>query len=343
MRLVPASLAAVGTTTMATGTGVWRGSNSFTCNMTAAWWRLVAHRGGVPEVTGRTEVAPFLELFLAVMTGLFTEVSSRCSLFAPSPSRGIPTTGDDGENGSNPLSETFLGGDGGAVEWLQSENVEMPMVSLLEEAQQPAPKAVALAATAPATEAVPGTSVFPAASSKGVAEAPTSSAGAASAAVPATAPATDDTVFPTASVGGATRASSSADEAAALTAALATSDTVPSAAPVRGQSGRASRLLERRHRPQRVRHRRQYLQQRRRPTILFSPLHRWGGRPGRPLLQMKKRHCRWHWRPAILFPQLHQLGGSRGARVVCWSGVIGRSSGGGTVDRHYCCPCCVGG
>ena len=41
--------------------------------------------GGVPEVTGRTEVAPFLELFLAVMTGLFTEVSSRCSLFVPSP------------------------------------------------------------------------------------------------------------------------------------------------------------------------------------------------------------------------------------------------------------------
>ena len=83
--LVPASLAAVGTTTMTTGTGVWRGSNSFTCNITAAWWRLVAHRGGGPEVTGRTEVAPFLELFQAVMTGLFTEVSSSCSLLAPSP------------------------------------------------------------------------------------------------------------------------------------------------------------------------------------------------------------------------------------------------------------------
>ena len=41
--------------------------------------------GGVPEVTGRTEVAPFLERFLAVITGLFTEVSSRCILFAPSP------------------------------------------------------------------------------------------------------------------------------------------------------------------------------------------------------------------------------------------------------------------
>ena len=63
--------------------------------------------------------------------------------------------------------------------------------------------------SAPATEAVPDTSVFPAASSKAVVEAPTSSAG---------------------------------------------------------------------------RHRRQYLQQRRRPAVLFFPLHRWGGRPGRPLL-----------------------------------------------------------
>ena len=40
--------------------------------------------GGVPEVAGRTEVVPFLELFLAVMTGVLTEVSSRCSIFAPS-------------------------------------------------------------------------------------------------------------------------------------------------------------------------------------------------------------------------------------------------------------------
>ena len=35
--------------------------------------------------------------------------------------------------------------------------------------------------------------------------------------------------------------------------------------------------------------------------------------------------------------------GSRRARVVRWSGVIGRGSGGGNVDRRYCCPCCVGG
>ena len=70
-----------------------------------------------------------------------------------------------------------------------------------------------------------------------------------------------------------------------------------------GQSGRASRLLWRKrpHRP-RARHRRQNLQQRRRPAVLFSPLHRWGGRPGRPLLQMKQRHRRQHRRPAVLFP-----------------------------------------
>ena len=41
--------------------------------------------GGVPEVTGGTEVAPFMELFSALMAGLFTEVSSRCSLFVPPP------------------------------------------------------------------------------------------------------------------------------------------------------------------------------------------------------------------------------------------------------------------
>ena len=72
-----------------------------------------------------------------------------------------------------------------------------------------------LAAAAPAAEAVTGTRVFPAVSSKGVAEAPASSAGAelaaVPAAVPAAAPATGGTVFPTASVGGAARAPASAN------------------------------------------------------------------------------------------------------------------------------------
>ena len=75
---------------------------------------------------------------------------------------------------------------------------------------------------------------------------------------------------------------------------------------------RLRRLWRKRPRHQRARHRRQYLQQRRRPTVLFSPLHRWGGRPGRPLLQMKQRHRRRHRRPAVLFPRLHHLGGQSG-------------------------------
>ena len=99
------------------------------------------------------------------------------------------------------------------------------MFSLSEGPQQSAPTAVALAATAPAAEAVTGTSVFPAVSSKGVAEAPTSSASAASVAVPSAAPATSGTVFPTALVGGAARVPYSADETVALTGEPSTGDT----------------------------------------------------------------------------------------------------------------------
>ena len=99
------------------------------------------------------------------------------------------------------------------------------MFSLSEGPQQSAPTAVALAAAAPAAEAMTGTSVFPALSSKGVPEAPTSSASAASAAVPAAAPATGGTVFSTALIERTARMASSADETAALTAAPSTGDT----------------------------------------------------------------------------------------------------------------------
>ena len=135
-------------------------------------------------------------------------------------------------------------------EWLHSNKMGVPIFSLLEgKRQQPptrmgistaegpqqsAPTVVALTAAAPATAAVTGTRVFPAVSSKGVAEAPASSAGAASAAVPAAAPATGGSVFPTASVGAAARASASGDAIAALTTAPATGDTVPSATSVGG-------------------------------------------------------------------------------------------------------------
>ena len=89
----------------------------------------------------------------------------------------------------------------------------------------------------PATEAVPDTSVFPAASSKAGAEAPTSSAGAASTPVLAAAPATGGTVFPTTSVGTA-RAPASDDGTVESAGEPAISGTVPSAASVRGEIGR---------------------------------------------------------------------------------------------------------
>ena len=125
------------------------------------------------------------------------------------------------------LPPTVVISDSASEQWLQSDNMEMPMFSPSEGPQQSAPTAVTLAAAAPAAEAVTGTRVFPAVSSKGVVEAPASSACAALAAVPAAAPATGGTVFPTASVGGAARAPASAGGIAALTAAPATGGTVP--------------------------------------------------------------------------------------------------------------------
>ena len=129
---------------------------------------------------------------------------------------------------------TVVISDSAFEEWLQSDNMEMPMFSQSEGPQQSAPTAATLAAAAPAAEAVTGTRVFPAVSSKGVAEAPASAAGAALAVIPAAPSATGGTVFPTASVGGAARAPASADGIAALTAAPATGGTVPFAASVGG-------------------------------------------------------------------------------------------------------------
>ena len=130
--------------------------------------------------------------------------------------------------------QTAVISDSAFEEWLQLDNMEMPMFSLSEGPQQSAPTAVAPAAAASAAKAVTGSRAFPAVSSKGVAEAPASSAGAASAAVPAAAPATGGTVPPTASVGGVARAPASADGTAALTAVPATGGTVPFAASVGG-------------------------------------------------------------------------------------------------------------
>ena len=101
------------------------------------------------------------------------------------------------------------------------------MFSLSEGPQQSTPTAVALAATAPAAEAVTGNSVFPAVSSKGLAETPTSSMGVASAAVPAAAPSTGDTAASDASERAARQ--STLEESSAGTAS---SDAAAEAAPL---------------------------------------------------------------------------------------------------------------
>ena len=129
---------------------------------------------------------------------------------------------------------TVVISDSASEQWLQSDNMDIPMFSPSGVPQQSAPTAVTLAAAAPAVEAVTGTRVFPAVSSKSAVEAPAPSAGAVLAGVPAAAPATGGTVFPTASVGAAARAPASAGGIAALTAAPATTGTVPFAESVGG-------------------------------------------------------------------------------------------------------------
>ena len=143
---------------------------------------IVCHGGPVPEVSGPPEATAPL-----ARGGLPLQARRQRRLQPPSGTLSPPTV---------------VISDSAFEEWLQSDNMEMPMFSQSEGTQQSPPTAVTLAATAPAAEAVTGTRVFPAASSKGVAEASASSAGTAPAAVPAAAPATGGTVFPTASGGG---------------------------------------------------------------------------------------------------------------------------------------------
>ena len=172
------------------------------------------HGGPVPEVSGPPEATAPLAI-----GGLPLQARHQRRLQPPSETLSAPTA---------VISDSVF------EEWLQSDNVEMPMFSLSEGPQQSAPTAVALAAAAPAAEAVTGTRVFPAVSSKGVAEAPASSAGAASAAVTAAAPATGGTVFSTASVGGGNQGACFCRWNSILTAAPATGGTVPFAASVGG-------------------------------------------------------------------------------------------------------------
>ena len=117
-------------------------------------------------------------------------------------------------------------------EWGRSEHMESSMFSMSEGLQQSEPTAVALAATAPAAEAVTGTSVFPAVLSKGVTKTPTSSMGEASTAVPAAAPTTGGTVISDALEERADK-QLTLDESSAGTAS---SDAVVEAAPLTGDT-----------------------------------------------------------------------------------------------------------
>ena len=117
-------------------------------------------------------------------------------------------------------------------EWGRSENMESSMFSLSEGPHQSEPTAVAFAATAPAAEAVTGTSVFPAVLSKGVTKTPTSSMGEASTAVPEAAPTTGGTVISDALEERADK-QLTLDESSAGTAS---SDAVAEAAPLTGDT-----------------------------------------------------------------------------------------------------------
>ena len=113
-----------------------------------------------------------------------------------------------------PLSEVS-----GSPEWLQTNNVEMPMFSLSE-----------VPSAAPAT----GGTVFPTASVGGTARAPTSDDGTMALTA---ASATGGTVPSAASVGGAPASSAVAAASVESAADPAISGTVPSAASVRGEVG----------------------------------------------------------------------------------------------------------
>ena len=139
---------------------------------------------------------------------------------------------------------TVVISDSAFEEWLQSDNMEMPMFSQSEGPQQSALTAVTLAAAAPAAEAMTGTRVFPAVSPKGVAEAPASSADAASAEMSAAEPSTSGTVPSAASIRGAVEARESS-------AGAVSSDVATEAAPSIG--GLLPQLRRRRGRLERSR------------------------------------------------------------------------------------------
>ena len=138
---------------------------------------------------------------------------------------------------------TVVISDSAFEEWLQSDNMEIPMFSQSEGPQQSALTAVTLAAAAPAAEAMTGTRVFPAVSPKGVAEAPASSAGAASAEISAAEPSTSGTVPSAASIRGAVEARESSAGAVSSDAATEAAPSIGGPAAPAASTARETRAL----------------------------------------------------------------------------------------------------
>ena len=161
------------------------------------------HGRPVPEVSGPQEATAPL-----ARGGLPLQVRHQRRLQPPSGTLSPPTA---------VISDSVF------EEWLQSDDMKVPMFSLSEGPQQSAPTAVALAAAAPAAEAVTCTRVFPGASSKAVAEARHRRRYLQQRRRPAV------LFSPLRRGGGGGRAPASADATAALTTAPATGGTVPSA------------------------------------------------------------------------------------------------------------------
>ena len=186
--------------------------------------KIECHGGPVSEVSGPPEATASL-----ARGGLPLQAHHQRRLQPPSGTLLPPTT---------------IISDSDFEQWLPSGDMKMPMFSLSEGPQQSAPTEGALAAAAPAAEAVTSTRVSPAASSKGVAEAPGSSAvAAASEEILVVEPAISGTVPSAASIRGAVGGRESFTGAVSSDAeAEATPSTRGTVAPV-ASAARAARKL----------------------------------------------------------------------------------------------------
>ena len=280
------------------------------------------HGGPIPEVSGPPEATAPL-----ARGGLPLQACRQRQLQPPSGTLSPPTV---------------VISDSAFEKWLQSDNMEIPMFSQSEGPQQSAPTAVTLAAAAPAAEAVTDNRVFPAVSSKGVAEARQVQRlgggrgcnifvpvlGGNGTKIAPTGDRFDQTPWSNAmNLGQACRPCRGSHVVSSPEGAvLVTSPGTKSSYPRPPQSLNPSCP----HRRRAWRWRR-YLQQRRRPVVLFSPQRRWGGGQG-------ARFCRWNsgidggpgnWR----YGSLRSISWG-GARVFSCSSGIGGNISGGTGDQR---------